>query len=190
MSQTESGGRYQRSGGGLLVAMAVTVMAVGAFVVLRSLVSDNTEIEPESVDYLSSVEQAQMAGLDPVYPPTLPKGWIATDAGAEPGEPPAFRLNLFTDDEKFVGVRQEAESADDMLEEYVDEQTDEGDPFEVSGSVAPTWETYSDTGGDLAYAAEIGETTVLVYGSAGRADIEELVGLLTTRLLPTADPSP
>ncbi len=190
MSQTESGGRYERSASGLLIAMVVTVVAVGAFVILRSLFSADVEIEPEEVDYLSSVAQVQGDGLEPVYPPDLPKGWLATDAGMEPGQPPGFRLNLLTADDTFVGLRQIDDEIDDLLEEYVDESTDEGDPFEVTGSVASTWETYSDDGGDLAYAAEVGGLTVLVYGSADREDLEQLVGSLTTRPLPGSAPSP
>jgi hypothetical protein len=173
-----------------VVAMVVTVVAVVALVLLRSLISADVEIEPENVDYLEKVEQAQDAGLEPVYPPALPEGWQATGAEVTPGQPPGFGLTLLTGDEKFVGLRQENDSIDDLLDEYVDDGTDEGDPFEVTGSVAPTWETYSDTGGDLAYVAEVGETIVLVYGSADRADIEELVGSLTTRPLPTSAPSP
>jgi hypothetical protein len=173
-----------------VVAMVVTVVAVVAFILLRSLISADVEIEPENVDYLEKVEQAQGAGVEPVYPPALPEGWQATGAELTPGQPPGFGLTLLTDDEKFVGLRQENDSTDDLLDEYVDDGADEGDPFEVTGSVAPTWETYSDTGGDLAYAAEVGDTIVLVYGSADRADIEALVGSLTTRPLPTSAPSP
>ena len=190
MSQTEGGGRYQRSAGGLIIAMVVTVAAVVAFVVFRSLLGTDVEVEPESVDYLEKVRQAQGAGLSPVYPPTLPGGWQATGAEVTPGQPPGFGLTLLTADEKFLGVRQDHDSVDDLLEEYVVEETDEGDPFEVTGSVAPTWDTYSDTGGDLAYVAEVDDLTVLVYGSADRADIERLVESLTTRLLPTPSLSP
>ena len=190
MSQTESGGRYERSASGLLIAMVVTVVAVGAFVVLRSLLSTDVEIEPDNVDYLEKVEQAQGAGLEPVYPPAIPEGWQATGAEVTPGDPSGFGLTFLTADDKFVGLRQEDDGLDDLLEEYVDESTDEGDLFEVTGSVASTWETYSDEGGDLAYAAEVGGVTVLVYGSADRGDIEQLVGSLTTRPLPTSTPSP
>ncbi len=86
-------------------------------------------------------------------------------------------------------MRQEDDSTDDLLEEYVDAQTDEGAVFEVTGSVASTWETYSDEGGDSAYVAEVGETMVLVYGSADRADIEALIGSLTTRPLLSGSPA-
>lgn len=190
MSQTESGGRYDRSPSGLVAAMIVTLAAVIAVVLFRSFISDDVEVEPDDVAYLEVVEQAQSAGLAPVYPPELPEGWLATGAELSPGTPPGFVLNLLSDDEKFVGVRQEVESVDDLLEEYVVEDTEEGDAFEVSGSVASTWATYSDSGGDLAYVAELGGTTVLVYGSAGRDDIERIVGSLTTRRLPTPSPSP
>ena len=189
MSQTEGSPRYDRSAGGLVVAMVVTVAVVIALVVFRDLISDDVEVEPAAVDYLEKVEQAQDAGLAPAYLPSLPEGWIATGAEVTPGEPPGFGLSLLTDDEKYVGVRQEADSVDDLLEEYVVEETDEGEPVEVTGSIASTWETYSDTGGDLAYAAEVGETTVIVYGSAGRADIERVVGSLTTRPLRSPSPS-
>ncbi len=189
MSQTEGGGRYERSPGGLVIAMVVTVAAVVAFVVFRSLLSTDVEVEPESVDYLEKVKQAQDAGLSPVYPATLPGGWQATGAEVTPGQPPGFGLTLLTADEKFLGVRQEDDSVDDLLKEYVVEETEEGDAFEVSGSVAPTWHTYSDTGGDLAYVAEVDDLTVLVYGSASRADIEQLVESLTARPLSAPPPS-
>ncbi len=189
MSQTERGGRYQRSASGLLVAMVVTVAAVVGFVVLRSLLGADVEIEPDNVDYQAFVVQAQEAGLEPAYPTAMPDGWQATSAEVAPGDPPGFGLTFLTANEKFVGVRQEDDSTDDLLEEYVDAQTNEGAVFEVTGSVASSWETYSDEGGDLAYAAEVGETTVLVYGSADRADIEALIGSLTTRRLLPASPS-
>ena len=43
MSETRSpgGGRYQRSSGGLVGAMVVTVVAVVAFVALRAFTTDN-----------------------------------------------------------------------------------------------------------------------------------------------------
>jgi hypothetical protein len=190
VSETEGGGRYERSASGLVIAMVVTVVAVVALVAVRSLISNDVEIEPESVDYLEKVAQAQDAGLVPVYPPSLPKGWQATAAEVTPGRPPGFGLSFLTDDELYVGVRQEGNSVDDMLEKYVVEETDEDDPFEVTGSVADTWQTYHDTNGDLAYVAAVGESNVVVYGSADRADLEQVVGELTTRPLATPSPSP
>ena len=45
--------------------------------------------------------------------------------------------------------------------------------------MARTWRTFSDSGGDHAYAAEVGRDEVLVYGSADVADLRRVVGLLT-----------
>jgi hypothetical protein len=190
VSQTESGGRYQRSASSLVIAMVVTVGAVVVLVGLRSLLSEDVEVRPPDLDYLERVVQVQDAGVEIVYPADLPDGWQATRVELEPGEPPAFGLNMLTDDEKFAGLRQENASIDDLLERYVVEDTDQGEPWRTTGSAAETWETYSDERGDLAYAAAVGETTVLVYGSADRADLETLVGLLTTRPVERPTPSP
>lgn len=190
MSKTDGAGRYQRSTNGLLVAMLVTVGVVLVLALLRNLLSADLEVEVTEVDYLEKVTQAQGAGLEPVYPPGLPDGWRATGAEVTPGQPPGFGLSLLTDDDEFVGVRQEDDSVDDLLDEYVVERTEEGEPFEVSGSVASSWDTYRDNNGDLAYAAEVGEMTVLVYGSAGSADLESVVAALTTRPVPASAPSP
>jgi hypothetical protein len=170
--------------------MVVTVVAVVGLVVLRSALSTDIEVKPEDVDYLAKVEQAQAAGMRPVYPPSLPVGWQATGAEVTPGQRPGFGLTMLTAEQRFVGIRQRSDSADDLLEEYVADDTDEGAPYQAAGSVAPTWETYSDSGGDLAYVAEVGGQTVLVYGSAGRSEIEQLVGSLTTRPLRGDAPSP
>jgi hypothetical protein len=50
----------------------------------------------------------------------------------------------------------------------------------VDGSVTRQWEGYADAGGDLAYAAEVADHVVLVYGSAPADDLLTLVESLTT----------
>ena len=88
---------------------------------------------------------------------------------------------MLTDEGTFVGLRQEDAPLDDLLTTYVDESPTEGDPVTVPGSVAPRWRTFSDSGGDHAFAAEVGGDTVLVYGSAGVDDLRGLVEALTTK---------
>ena len=179
-----SAGRYQRSANGLIAAMVVTVLFVAGFLALRGLVSSDLEVGPESVDYLERVEQAQDAGVDVVYPPALPTGWIATRVTLEPGDPPSFTLNLLTDDARFVGIRQSSASLEDLLDEYVDTDVDEAGAYDAVGSVAPTWQRYTDEGGDTGYAAELAGATVLVYGSAPAAELEIVVDALTTTPTP------
>jgi hypothetical protein len=74
---------------------------------------------------------------------------------------------------------------DDLLAEHVDESAQQGEDAAVPNSLGvPTWQTWSDVGGDHAFSAELTSgplagQTVLVYGSAPVADQETLIGLLT-----------
>lgn len=180
MSENEKPGRYARSANGLIASLVVTVVAVLAFVGFRAVTSKDLEVRPEPVDYLETVEGAQESGLTLVYPPSLPEGWIATNAAFVRGDRPAFELSILTDDETFIGVRQEDESVADLLETYVDEEAGEQGTTEFDSPIATTWETYTDEGGDTAYATEIGEDTLLVYGSADEDDLRLLLESLTT----------
>lgn len=182
MSTTREGtpGRYQRSFGGLAVALVVTVAVVGGLLWLMGLFRNDVEIEPERVDYLSTVEGAQDARLEPVYPAELPEGWIATAAEVPQGEDPAFEVRLLTDDERFVGIRQEADtSVSTLVTTYVDDAATGADPYRAAGSVARDWEGFEDEGGDTAYATEVGKHVVLVWGSAPPEDLQAVVDLLT-----------
>ena len=49
----------------------------------------------------------------------------------------------------------------------------------MDSSVAPEWQEWSDAGGDHAYSATVGETEVLVYGSAPTEDLLTIVRSLT-----------
>jgi hypothetical protein len=158
----------------------VTVLFVVAFVAFRALTRDELEVKPEPVDYLATVANLQRSGTKVVYPEDLPEGWIASSLDVIPGDDPAFGVGMLTDDGTFVGVRQEDAPLDDLLTRYVDEEPTEGGKLTVTGSVARTWRSFTDSGGDLAYAAELGDDEVLVYGSASAADLREIIGLLTT----------
>ena len=177
-------GRYQRSTNGLVGALLVTVLAVTAYAVSRGLNRQELEVRPEPVEYLSVVEGLQEAGRQVVYPPTLPEGWIATSVDVRRGDRPAWAMGMLTDEGRFVGLRQVDEDTDDLLAEHVDERTTEAEALRVEGGVVPEWEGYADEGGDHAYVgevtSEVGEETVLVYGSAPVADLEALIGLLAT----------
>jgi hypothetical protein len=176
--------RYTRSFSGLVVAMGVTVLAVVAYVGVRSLIRDQPDIHPE-VDYAACVAFLQAADVAAVHPASLPDGWRATAVHYEPGTPPEWRLAMLTDDEEFVGVVQQDEDVDDLLARYVDQSPHPGEESAVPNSLGvSSWRTWSDSGGDHAFAAELATgpgagQTLLVYGSAPVADQERLIGLLT-----------
>jgi hypothetical protein len=182
VSEEERPGRYQRTTGGLVASMVVTVVAVVGLITVLALFRDEPDIDPDRVDYLEIVGLAQDADLRPVYPAELPDGWTATKAEVLPQEDrPDFDLGLLTDDEQFVGVVWTDADVDDVLAERVDaEDLETTEVFEVAGSVAPEWQGYRDPSGDLAYAAAVRGYTVLVYGTASEEEFGQVVASLTT----------
>jgi hypothetical protein len=171
---------YQRSVSGLVGALVVTLLVIGAFVAFRALNRDELEVGPESVDYLEQAGLAQDAGLDVVYPRDLPDGWRATNVEVVPGERPVWGVSLLTDGQRYVGIRQEDDQLDDLLATYVDADAEARPDVRVEGSVAQQWQVFEDDGGDLAYAAELGDDVVMVYGSAGEEDLRLVLERLTT----------
>ena len=176
--------RYQRSVAGGVGSMIVLVAVVVGFVVFRGAFRDNDALPSEPVDYLAAVSGAQQSGARLVYPPRLPEGWTATSIAYSPGDRPAWGLGMLTDDEKFVGVRQEDTDVDELLETYVDANPVEGDTVRVDSPLASEWQEWSDAGGDHAYAASVGDDEVLVYGSASTADLLAIVESLTDATVP------
>lgn len=177
---SEQPGRYQRSASGLVGALLVLLLVVGGIVLVRALGRHELEVRPEVVDYLPVVEVVQDAGQRVAYPRELPDGWQATSVESAPGGAAVFGLGMLTDDERFAGVRQESEPLSDLVEVYVDEDaTPEGTVQAGTGELAGEWRTFTDEGGDLAFGRESPDTTVLVYGSASRADLLELLNELT-----------
>jgi hypothetical protein len=177
--------RYNRSFGGLLAAMIVTVLFVAAYVGFRALTRDQPDIEPKSVNYLSCVADLQAADIAVAYPVELPAGWIDSSVAFARGTPPTWRLGLLTDRGQFLGVVQQKESVRDLLATYVDKTPIPGDDATPQNTLGVTgWQSWSDRGGDHAFSTVVesgplaGET-VLVYGSAPVPDLEALVGLLT-----------
>lgn len=177
-------GRYQRSAAGLVSSLVVTVVVIGGLLYFLGAFRHDFEAKPEAIDYLDTVEAAQQAGLTPVYPASLPEGWIATGVDIKPGDEPVFMLRMLTDDSRFVAVRREDASVTALLSAWVDEEVDVAEGYTVPDGVrrpvARTWKGYTDEGGDTAYAAELGEDTLLVFGSAPAAELQVVIDSLVT----------
>ncbi len=176
---SEQPSRYTRSFSGMIGALLVTVLFVLAFVAWRGLFRTDVDNAPVAVDWRESVELAQQAGFAVVHPSELPDGWTATSVDLFAGDEPRWGLGVLTDEGDFIGIRQQDSSVDELVELYVDEDTDAGDDATIASEVTDTWQTWSDDGGDRGYSTEIGDEAVLVYGSAPVEDIESYVGLLT-----------
>ena len=129
---------YQRSTSGLVGALVVTLLVIGAFVAFRALTRDELETRP------------------------------------------VWAVSLLTDQQRYLGIRQEDDQLDDLLATYVDENVESRPDVRVAGSVAKDWQVFADDGGDLAYAAQLGDQVVMVYGSAGEEDLRLVLERLTT----------
>jgi hypothetical protein len=176
--------RYDRSFGGLLAAMVVTVLFVAAYVGFRALTRDQPDVE-QKVDYLSCVAYLQEADVTVAFPVDLPAGWTATSINFERGTPPQWRIGMLTDDQEYVGVVQEQQDVEELLHTYVDKTPIPGDDATPDNTLgATTWQTWTDEGGDHALSTVLDSgplagQTLLVYGSAPLADQEALLGRLT-----------
>ena len=189
-SETGRAGRYNRSAGGLIGSMIVLVLVVLGIVIFRGTFRDTPTFEPDHVDYLSLVTSIQQgAGLEPVYPAELPTGWYVKDATFTQGDRPVLSLAMTTDEDHFAGMHQEDRSVDELVDTLVGTDATQGDDVQIDSAVASTWQTFSDPGGDHAFAAQVGDDTVLVYGSAPEDDLRELVETLTTAPLDPANAS-
>ena len=176
---TEKPSRYTRSFGGMIGALIITVLFVLAFVAWRGLFRVDSDETPRAVDWQGSVQLAEQADLKVVHPRDLPAGWTATSVDLVAGDDPRWGLGVLTDEGEFIGIRQQNTSIGDLVDLYVDKEAEAGDDASVASEVADTWQTYSDSGGDHGYAAEVDNEALLVYGSASVADLETYLGLLT-----------
>jgi len=184
MSQTRTpaGGRYQRSTGGLVGAMIVTVLAVAAFAGLNALKTDHPDTAVRTVDYQAMVRAGRADHkLMVMAPATLPQGWKATSATYQTGSSPAWHLGLLTDQGKYVGVEESLGGVRDLVEEHVDPDAQQGEDVEIDGI---TYQTWTDAGGDYALSHEVeveggsAYESWLVVGTAPEATIRDFAARL------------
>lgn len=183
MSQTRSteGGRYQRSSGGLIGAMVVTVVAVVGFWGLNALNTDHESTPVRAVDYTAMMR----AGRDDhkllvMAPPSLPTGWKATSASYLTGTTPTWHLGMLTDKHNYVGVEEAKGPVHDLVNQYVDTAAAQGKDVTIGEQ---TYQTWTDAKGDYAVSRTVhtGGSDVesyLVVGSAPDHTIRELAATL------------
>lgn len=161
---SEKPGRYERSATGMVGAMIVLLLVVGAFVLVRELIREDVETPVPTVDYQQTLRFArEQLDFDPLAPPSLPEGWQATSARFVP-EPSRWHLGVLTDEDRYVGLEQSHSSPQKMVRTYVDREAVAGEPVDVAGE---RWETWTDEGGDTALVREEGDVTTLVVSTAG-----------------------
>jgi len=174
-------GRYERSMAGMVGAMGVTLLVILAFVVFRAVNREDLDYEPEPVDYLSVVEGIQAnQPLEPAYPPELAEGWVATLAGWEQ-DTVTWKLNLLTDEGRFLGVRQSRRlPVDNLVEQSVDEDAQKGATIQLDGALGGEWTEWSD-GSDYALVRETRSEVLLVVGTGSEDEVRDLAASLVVR---------
>lgn len=174
---SEHAGRYQRSAGGLVGALLMTLLLVGAFVGWRALNRNNVDVPPTAVDYRGAATYAVATGVHPFVPTSLPAGWIPTSAQAVGGDRPTWSMGILTASGKFVGLQQQNQSPNDLVPTYVGQ---DAQPIAGYASAGRTWDGVV-AGHNTGYSIGVGDYTVLVYGSAPAADLQRFIGLLVQR---------
>lgn len=173
---SEQPGRYQRSFSGMIGAMVVLLVVVIAFVLFRDLNRNEPESPVEPVDYRQPASYAREAADFPLLAPRrLPEGWVATSVRFTGGRQQAWHLGVLTDKERYVGLEQSPKPAEEMVEEHVDPDAQEGPTVRVDGQ---TWQTWTDEGGDRALVREDESVTTLVVGRVDQDTLEELLATL------------
>jgi hypothetical protein len=102
----------------------------------------------------------------------LPKGWIATSARFGPD---AWHLGVLTPDDKYVGLEQATGGAKAIVTEFAPKSRSAG----TARILDHVWKVRTETDGDRVYVRDVGETSVLVIGSAPRAELERYVSSLS-----------
>ena len=174
---TDSPGRYQRSFGGMIGAMIVSLALITGFVIFRAINRDNQTVRPEPVDWQGSVRYIQQSGGSVLYPAAQPEGWTATSADYRPGSRPLWDIGFLTADDEFVGLHEEDASVEDLIDELVDEDAVEGDPMELSDGTQ--WRSFTDAGGDYALAREEQGESIVVFGTADPQVVDDFALTLT-----------
>jgi len=174
---SEQPGRYQRSFGGMVAAMAVLVVLVAGYVVLRNVFYSTDAPNPvQPVDFQQPAHFARRsADFHLLAPRRLPSGWIATSVRFTDGEQQAWHLGTLTGDRKYVGLEQAQDSAPDMVEKYVATDATRGKDRTIDGR---TWQTWSDESGDQALVRESHGTTTLLVGTVPESTLENYLATL------------
>lgn len=177
-------GRAQRSMLGMVGAMLVLLAVVGVFVAARSALRNDLEVRPTAVDYLAAVDAAQANGIRVYYPSEIPQDWIVTSVKLPQSAGQPWGLGMLTEDGRFVGVRQESESAEDLAQARLGEDAEVTSAAQIDVGELTGWRTVvpgADHEADRGVVTVVGEESVVVYGSADASSISRIAASLTSK---------
>jgi hypothetical protein len=169
---TETLGDMARSLGLVLVLVAL----IGGFAILSSP-REPTVRDVDVAPVLTSARQS--APFEVLAPAGLPAGWTTSQVSFDGGGDVAtLRLNYVTDAGGYVGLVQTNDGdVADVVAAEVPDATADGQ----SVVVGQTWPRWRETGGDApdrALVRDVGDSVVVLFGSAGYSELDEVAARL------------
>jgi hypothetical protein len=162
---SEQPGRYQRSASGMIGAMVVLLLVIGAYVAFRAVNRTQPDNPVRPVDYQQTLTYARgQAGFPVLAPSSLPAGWRATSVTFVP-RPVRWHLGILTNQDKYVGLEQSRRPLGEMVSTYVDANAVRDGAVSVDGE---PWRRWTDAGGDTALTRVEAGVTTLVVSDAGQ----------------------
>jgi hypothetical protein len=173
---SEAPGRYQRSFSGLAASLVVLLLVIFGFVGFRALFRDNPSTPVQPVQYKQSAAYAKRTAPFPVLAPRrLPHGWIATSVSYDEIGQKSWHMGLLTGQRHYVGLEQSRTPVSSMVKEFVDEHATQGKDVTVGGR---RWQTWTDSGHDLALVRQDPKVTTLVVGPVALSTISTFIDTL------------
>lgn len=168
-------GRYQRSSSGMVGAMVILLVVIGAYVGFRALNRNQPDNPVRPVDYEQTASFARRQADFPLLAPvSLPSGWMATSVDYQE-DPTRWHLGVLTDEDEYIGLEQSRAPVDSLVETYVDREARRTGGVQVAGG---TWSTWSDAGGDTALVRREEGVTTLVVGTPDLQVLEDYAASL------------
>jgi hypothetical protein len=173
---SEQPARYDRSFSGMIGAMLVLLLVVGAFVAFRDLNRNDPADPVTAIAYSTSARFARRAAtFDLQAPRRLPSGWIATSVRFTDGQDQSWHLGCLTDQRRYVGLEQADAPLTSMLQEFVGDGAVRGADVQVAGR---TWETWTTPDQDLALVRPTDQVTTVVVGRVPPSTLETFIRTL------------
>jgi hypothetical protein len=169
-----AGGSRGGSFGDALRTTAILGALLVSLFLLGQVVTVTPDREERRIELADAVAGAQaVAKFAVIAPRSLPKGWIANSTRSGPE---AWHLGVLTGNDKYIGLEQATSSAEGIVDDFAPDSRAVG-TAQLAGR---RWQVRTETDGDRIYVRDLGETSVLVIGSAGRAELERYVSSLAS----------
>lgn len=156
----------------LRTTVVLGLVILGVFFIGKFVFSSEPENPTSEAEYLLAASGVEdVAGFDPLVPPTLNEGWRSTVADFDGNR---WRLVVTTEAKKFISYEQARVSARELLMTSAVEPS-RGPDVEFA---THTWSVGEDESGNRAYFREEGELVHMVISSASEEVLRDYVSSL------------